>query len=49
VAQEISRSASSTSCAACDTAEGVTGLVDTSRQLNLLSEQLTAIVDSYQV
>jgi len=49
VAQEISRSASSISCAACDTAEEVAGLVDTSQQLNLLSVQLTAIVDSYQV
>jgi len=49
VAQEISRSASSISCAACDTAEEVTGLVDTSRQLNQLSEQLTNIVDSYRV
>jgi methyl-accepting chemotaxis protein len=49
VAQEISRSASSISCATCDTAEQVTALVNTSQQLNQLSGQLTGIVDSYQV
>ena len=49
VAQEISRSASSISCAACDTADQVNGLVDTSQKLNQLSGQLTGIVDSYQV
>ena len=49
VAQEISRTASSISCATSDTAEQVTALVNTSQQLNQLSGQLTGIVDSYQV
>jgi len=49
VAQEISRSASSISSAASDTAGQVNGLTAMSTQLNQLSGQLTAIVDSYRV